>query len=398
MPLASANMLPPTIFEPDTSILGLSVSANSSMYLGEWRNHISSKLNPRYFEQLANYKSRTGLSNYLSQTYYSSTNSRFVIPVFSDNIFNSISEENYVYFSFTSESVKVTPFALNQLLSTSLPNSRFKKSKSQINLIEQEFYTPGYVFSSGNSSFGVAAVLVQQRFLDDSFGLVSFQSSSSFQLYSDRAFINTNRGTAYQLNFTQKLPANIDVSIDFRSEVKMNEFDSFGRSYSDPGDFDIPSQYTLSLGIPITRSNKINFSAEKISYGSINTTVHSGYSQSFLKVFNSPISPIFKLQDLTVYSVSFEQNINDRLLWHVDITSRLQAPATAGIYNRILNNDTASVSYKIGFSQSTSFGEFNLFTSFANKPILIGGTDFGRLSNTSLNSHIEGVASWTYRF
>ncbi|HHL30992.1 MAG TPA: hypothetical protein ENJ41_00305, partial [Oceanospirillales bacterium] len=378
MPMVSANMLPPTIFEYGVSHSDLSRVSNSSMYLGEWRNLISNKINPRYYDQLANLKYSRNLSHYQANLNYSNNSNKFLIPVFSDNMFSEISTSNNIYFSFVTEGVKVTPFAMGQLLSGFAPSSRLINAKSQLKpgdqakLIEQEFYTPGYVISSGNSSFGVGAVLVQQRFVDDSFGLQTFASNLSNQLYNDKAFINTNRGTGYQLNFTQKLPANIDVSVNFRSKVKMNEFDSFGRSYSDSGDFDIPSQYTFTVGMPLFKKNKINFSAEKISYSSVDAKVHSGYSQSFLRVFNSPISPVFRLNDLTVYSVSFEQNINDSLQWMVDITSRQQAPATAAIYNRILNNDTAAISYKIGISQSTSFGEFNLFASFANKPILIG--------------------------
>jgi hypothetical protein len=390
-------MLPPTMYENNAELSGLQFYNNSSMYLGDWRSQMLDKINPRYYNRLDNYNNNISHLRVLSKISYKNDNQQYLVPVATNAIFNSIFNNDSVYFSFALESTKITPFALNQIISN-YSGSRFAKSKNQTKLIEQALYTPGYVISKGNTSFGVAAVLVQQRFLDDSFGLVTFASSSSYQLYSDKAFINTNRGTGYQLNFKQRLPAKIDVSFEYRSEVKMNEFDSFGRSYSDPGDFDIPSEYTASLGIPIFNKNKINFSAEKISYSDVVPVVHSGYSQSFLNIFNSVISPEFKLEDLTVYSVSFEQNLNDNFSWNVDVISRQQAPATARVYNRILNNDTASVSYKIGLTHRTVFGNLNLYASFANKPLLIGGTDFGRLSSTSLNSHIEGVASWSYRF
>ena len=396
--VASANMmLPPAMYESNAELSGLQLYQNSSMYLGDWRSQMLDKVNPSYYNRLRNYNQKFGQLQGLSKINYNSNSQQYFIPVATNSIFNSIFNNDSIYFSFESESTKITPFALNQIISN-YSGSRFLKSKNQTKLIEQEFYAPGYVFSKGNSSIGVAAVLVQQRFLDDSFGLVTFASSTSYQLYSDKAFINTNRGTGYQLNFKQKLPASIDVSFEYRSEVKMNEFDSFGRSYSDPGDFDIPSEYTVSLGIPIFNNNRINFSAEKVSSSSIDPVVHSGYSTSFLNVFNSVISPEFKLEDLTIYSVSFVQHFNDNFSWNVDVVSRQQAPATARIYNRILDNDTASVSYKVGLTHTTAFGDLNLYASFANKPLLIGNTDFGRLSSTSLNSHIEGVASWSYRF
>ncbi len=385
--------------KPQVLSLNLSGQSNdNSMYLGKWRNAISNKINPNYFNELDSGVNVSEITSYQSLPGYINDVNRFIVPVFSNDAFNSIELNNDVFFSFVSETVTITPLAFNQFNDTFTGSSGFKKPQSQLKIVEQEYYAPSYVFSRGKSSIGVGAVLLQQRFLDDSFGLATFASSSTYQPYDDQSFVTTNRGTGYQLNVSQELPANINVSFDYRSEILMNEFDTLGRSYSDPGDFDIPSQYTLSVGVPVRENIQFGFTAEKISFNSIDPIVHSGYSESFLNAFNSPISPIFKLQDLTVYTVSYKQFINKHLSWNIHVTSRQQPAATAKVFDRILKNDTASISYKIGISQNTSLGQFDLFASFADKPILIGSTDFGRLSSTSLNSHIEGVASWSYRF
>jgi len=394
--LACANMLSP--FVVDAHTLGFSYSKNDSMFLGQWKGQIANKLNPVFYSNLGTLKSRVGFFKVSDNSKYVLREKRFLAPVFTDNFSLDDIVSKSMYFSLSTENQSLTPFAIALMLNDISTFVANKQSKSYSQLIGQDFYTPSYMISNGKSSFGVGAVLVQQRFLDNSFGNMVFPSSSTFQPYSDRALVSTNRGTGYQLSFNQQLPAGIDFGFDYRSRVEMNEFDLFGGSYSEPGDFDIPRQYTLRLSVPFSHGFKLNLSSENIDYSNSNIVVHAGYSQAFLRAFNGPIRAEFSLEDLTVYSIGIEQQLTQGVLWKAAVVSRQQAPATTQTYKAILENDTAAYSYRLGFSKIISLGEFNLFASFANNPILIGGTEFGRITNTELNRHIEGVASWSFSF
>lgn len=266
------------------------------------------------------------------------------------------------------------------------------------NVVEQQFYAPGYVYSKGNSSVGVAAVFVQRRFLDNSFSFLSLQGTSKYQLYNDKAFLSANRGTGYQVNLKQQLLTDVNVSFSYQSKINMDEFNLFGTRYAQSGNFDIPSQLNMSLELPLLGSNKLKLSAEQITYGQVRTVAHSGYPDELLRIVNSPISKVFKLQDLVVYSAEFNSIVNGSFSWNIGVSSRQQPSATTALYSRIIKRETAAVSYKVGIKQKMRIGEFNIFASFANKPIILGTTDFGRLSNTSLNKHIEGVMSWSVSF
>lgn len=397
---ASANMFMAMNDNVDDKLMGFqaSNSAGNSMYLGQWRDQISSKLNPSYFNRLVSKRFTRSLSNKLSDIKfmpnYVDSGNKFIAPVFTDNAF-TILDKGSIYFSFASDTIKFEPSVIESSLSN-FNSSALGSKYSKPTLLEQEYYTPGYIISNGNSSFGVAAILVQQSFLDDSLGSMTVATSSRNFVYFEKIQRLTNRGTGYQFNFTQKLFNDIAISVDYQSQINMNEFDAYGRSYSDQGEFDIPKQYTVSLGVPIF-ANKLNFAAERISYSNIDSRVHSGFSEAFLNVYRGVFSPIYKLQDLTVYSMSFEKSFNHNFSWSIEVTSRQQAPATVEIYDRILTEDTASVSYKLGVSHSAPIGQFNFYASFANKPLFIGVTDFGRF-NSSLNQHIEGVASWSFQF
>jgi len=394
--IAYANMLSP--FAMDTQTLGFNYSENNSMFLGQWKNQIADKISPNFYSNLDSLNSNANLTRAILYSKYLVTAKRFIVPVFADNFTLGDIGSKSLYFSFSTENQAITPFAVSQMfndISSFVPG---KKEKSYSKLVGQEFYTPSYIISNGKSSFGVGAVLVQQRFLDDSFGNMIYSSSSTFQPYNDKAFINTNRGTGYQLNFIQQLPAEISLTVDYRSRIEMNEFDSFGNSYSEPGDFDIPRQYTLSLSVPFSNGYKLNVSSENIDYSNSKTVIHAGYSQDFLRAALGLLRPIFELKDLTVYSVGIEQQLTQNMSWKAAVVSRQQAAATTQIYNDILKNDTAAYSYRLGFSKNVSLGEFNFYASFANKPLLIGGTEFGRLTSTQLTRHIEGVASWGFSF
>lgn len=389
-------MLAPASHGFDNGQLNPEYSDKNSMYLGQWRNHISNKLNPLYFNQLVhvNYSPSFNSQNFD----YSIEEFSFQAPVFSQSNFSDDINDSEVYFSFATQSLNATPFAVSQFISGLSPQAQFSKSKTNHQVVQQDYYAPSYTLSRGKSSFGLGFVLVQQRFLDDSFGSVTYAISSPSSISEDSALLSTNRGTGYTLSFKQELPANISVSVNYQNKIEMNEFDLFGQSYSDPGDFDIPSHYAISFDVPFLDSNNINVMAEKIDYSQIDSPVHSGYSQAFLNAFNSPISPIFQLDDLTVYSMHYEKNINKTTAVNFGVYSRQQAPAVANIYNNILKNDTASMSYKIGVSHQMAVGELNFFTSFANKPIMIGSTDFGRFSSSTLDRHLEGVLSWNLQF
>lgn len=404
---SSAFMLSPSRYSLSNQSNASAVDLKGSMYLGQWREQISSRLNPSYFGDL----SRLG-SSYISV--YNTTSENIIgdynltrtfvsVPVFEDYNNFSLLGNGEISFLFSNETVQATSFTIQQISDqyfSGLAQGSRKSSYSPI--VEQQFYAPGYVYSSDYNSFGISAVLVQQRFLDNSFGSVTVADTDSYSLSNDESFSRTNKGTGYQLRYSQNLPWGMSLAFGYQSRVHMNEFDLYGQQYSDSGDFDIPKNTSVALNMPIGQSNNLSFSAKNIAYSSIDTnrqTVDSyGYSQQFLNVFNGIFSPIFKLDDLTVYSVSYDKMVHSNLSLNFTVTSRQQAPATAKVLNDILKNDTAALSYKISLSKALIGGEFNLSASYANKPILVGQTDFGRVNRFSAGDHIEGVMSWSVQF
>jgi len=389
-------MLAPASYGFGNDLFDHSSEKNNSMHLGQWRNQISEKLNPSFFNRLNHLSQDTRfIQRHFS---YTVEEYSFEAPVFSKSDFSSKLENTEMYFSFATQSINATPFALNQFISSLSPKTQFSKSKSNHQIVQQDYYAPSYTYSHGKSSFGLGFILVQQRFLDDSFGSVTYAVSTPSSFYDDSSLLSTNRGTGYNLNFVQNLPADVNLYVNYQTKIEMNEFDLFGQSYSDPGDFDIPSHYSVSLSVPFFDSHKFNFKAEKILYSGIETNVHSGYSEEFIRAFNSPISPIFELDDLTVYSINYAKVLSDETTLNLGVLSRQQAPALANIYNRILKSDTAEFSYQMGLIHNLNFGELNFVASYANKPIMIGSTDFGRFSSSTLDKHLEGVVSWNLRF
>jgi hypothetical protein len=382
-----------------SSRLGYGENSVGSMYLGEWKNDIVAKIMPRYFEDIAKDSSRISSSqpSLLPTERYNSYLSRTTSIVFSkdSNIFKS---NNGLLFSFQFESLEPNEFALNEILGSHFSKSKISKFDNVSNFVNQQTYVPGYSYTYGLSSFGFAAVLVQQNFIDSTFGSMTLESSNSSSLYNDRVLFETNRGIGYQLSYSLNLPFKSNFNLNYQSKIEMNEFGSNGNGYRDPGDFDIPEYYTLALNIPVIESNIVNFSSQRILYSDIAARVHNGYSEDFLRLFNSPVQPTLVWDNLTVYTLGYKRIVSDETSWSLDMSSRQQAPATDEFLNQILNNDTAEYSYKISLKQQLAGGELNLFASYADKPVLIGRTDFGRFTQNNLDSHVEAGISWNLYF
>lgn len=397
--LASANMFSHATM--DTFGLGFNYSASktNSMHLGQWKYIISAKLMPSYFDDLSTDSnsfetlSVLNLNSKINKT-------RLITRLFSTDSFTDFSNDKVLSFSFISKVGELNQTAINANFYNSNKSFANKSSKiSPVAILEQEYYSPGYTLSTGKNAFSINAIFIQQKFSDNSISTSSSQNIYQKQLYLDDHFYNVNRGTGYSINFKREFISDLYLTAAYNSKVRMNEFGSFGQSYSDFGNFDIPQKFLLSLGVPLIGNNKIEFSAENVSYSQIDINSRTGYSYYFLNHVRTFFRPDqVSLDDLTVYSVKFEQNLNGNFIWNIDISSTQQASTSSSIYNNALDKDTAAYSYKVGLYQNTSIGQFHLFASFANKPILVGSTDFGRFTNTSLGQHIEGVASWNFAF
>ena len=394
----SANMLAPASYAIKQNVLGLNIKHknNESMYLGSWKRLISNKINPSYFTQLNSLESSSRhFSDYQFGSDIIGQDSKYSGIVFSDNLFNSIIDDQQLYFSFSTQSINISAFKLNQLYSGFVPSSNISKTQSPI--ISQEFYSPGYVLSKGGSSLAVSAVLVQQSFLDDAFGSVTFNNHSNSQFYNDKSFVNSTKGYGYKVSYSQVLPAQITSTFTYQSRIYTSTFESFTYTYLEPGDFDMPSQYSFALDVPLMKNNTVKFNADMISYSQTKPYVHSGYSDDFLAIYDVVVRTGLAFKDLVVYSVDFEQKVSDNLSFNVQVLSRQQPLATTKNYSRVLRKDTAQYSYRVGLLQKTSFGDFSFSASFASKPLLFGRSEFGRISKAA-NQHLEGVLSWSLQF
>ncbi|MCF6287737.1 MAG: hypothetical protein L3J53_00685 [Proteobacteria bacterium] len=387
----------------DTFNLGFHYSntsiSNNSMYLGDWRNKISAKLMPSYFAHLnVNFATEqdTGNVDFLNTNYHiNQTKLTLLMPI--SDLFNSY-DDTMLNFSFVSEKMKLSQNAINANL---FNNDKFRytsRMRAVPVILTQESYSPGYTFVTGNNVLSINAILVQQTFSDNSITTSTVQNLPQ-QVNRDDAFYNINRGTGFNLGFKRNIIAGSYLAFEYISKIRMYEFGAQARNYSESGNFDTPQERVLILGLPIFAKSKLEFAAREIAYSQIDVSSQPGYLYYFRNNVNSFLRPNqVSLDNLVVYSIEFKHSINNAIAWNIKISSGQQATTSSVIYNNALARDTAKYSYKIGLSHNTAIGDFNLFASLANKPILIGSTDFGRFTNTTLSPHIEGVASWSFAF
>lgn len=396
-------MLSSLIFSGWASVALSSENKSNHMFLGDWKSQISNQIMPNFFENIRNDSTElsyrfnsTSLLGLSSLNYDRSWLAESIL--LNKSAINFLNRASNLSFSFHSESITADDLTLSKLQ----VQSGFKSNNSAYypnpELINQELYAPGYTFSHGFGSLGLSAVFVQQNFLDNKFGYLTLESQNNSLSYDDRVLYETSRGLGYQLNFDQQI-LNSQLGFDYQSKIEMNEFDTFGKTYSQAGDYDIPENFSVYLDMPAFKSQTIRLKAQKINYSDINAVINSGFSERFLALMNSPVRPVFEWDDLTVYSVWFNKSVSESLAWNVEIFSRQQALTQSNTLDTILKDDTAPVSYKFAI-QNTILNHSNLefFVSYADKPIFVGRTDFGRFLTNNLDKHIEAGLSWKREF
>ena len=290
----------------------------------------------------------------------------------------------------------------SQYNSTNIPfgvgfkNQNLKGTNPQ--LLSQHIYSSGYKYSNGGFSLGLAAVFVQQNYADANFGFITLDSQKSSAIYNDPILHETSRGLGYSLNFSQTLPYSLKLMLDYQAKIDMHEFGSLGKSYIQTGDFDIPENYSVSLNVPIINNDNLKLTAKEIGYADIKATLHDGFSAEFLRLMNSPVRPSFEWDNLTVYTLEYQKKFQNTQALSLGIISSQQAKTFSPTLNQILDDDTASISYKMSFERHLVGGKFDLFATYGEKPIFIGRTDFGRFLPDNIGAHIEAGFTWNRSF
>ncbi|MCF6299928.1 MAG: hypothetical protein L3J52_02245 [Proteobacteria bacterium] len=362
-------------------------NAGVTMELGHWKSSISNRILPKFYNELSPEPIdliATSLNPKVAQMY--------VDPVKFEQI--GLSNESPSHF-FT--------FEYDQSLFNPV---NFYQASSQIDqlllyqnqIFNRSVIAPGFSFQlNDNSQLSFAVVFAQQNYSDINFIASEINGFDQLDLYSVK-YTESSDGLGLKFGMSQQIFDFLKIDTNFQSRIDMDGFSQLLGVQSDPADFDIPAQVDLSLGLKITARNSINFNAKKTYYSDTSAFVSRSYPDIFLTFLNDFESPDFEWADLTVYSIGLEHEFLNGTAIKLNYSGRQQPPATDQDLTTILNSISSSYNVSLGFTSHLFGGQFDLYASYASKPLNFGRIDFGEEINLLDGKHTEAVMSWVFNF
>lgn len=160
--------------------------------------------------------------------------------------------------------------------------------------------TLAWKFADGHS-VGVSPLFGYQRFKLEGAQLFT-QLSSSPENVSNNGY-SSSTGYGVRVGYLGKLSNAFRIGASYVTKMKMGEFDKYKGLFAEQGGFDMPSSYTLGVGLQPTPELSIHLDYKRIQYSGVNSIGNRSSNQAPL---GSNGGPGFGWQDVSVVKVGVE--------------------------------------------------------------------------------------------
>jgi hypothetical protein len=294
-----------------------------------------------------------------------------------------------VSISIASGLVGDTPTAMPSAVSSNLgvPQSGVERTIVTPSLTQQ--------FENGTTA-KLSAVLAYQRFASMGLGVSSMQSEITPPTWAANG--NTSYGAGARVDFGGPLAERFHWGVAYQSRVGMDSFPNYRGVYSDPGDFDIPASASAAIGYALTPEFGMDIGVQRVMYSAITPFTSPSLPTRFLALLGDGASPIFRWQDLTVYSVGWTLRDADTGNVELRYTTRQQPLPSSALLAHALApqtaNDMVSLAWSRPFGDTSRIG---FAASYASSPYLLMMPVY-RAHGDANAGQLEFETMWSVRF
>jgi long-chain fatty acid transport protein len=152
-------------------------------------------------------------------------------------------------------------------MNTNYPATTFGFKPAGVNL-SQLFVAPTFAYQvNDRNAIGVSAVLGYQMFKAE--GLQAFAGFSS-----DAANLTNNKtsssvGAGVRVGYLGKVSEYLSLGAAYQTRVYMTEFSEYKGLYAEQGDFDIPSNFTVGVGIHPNTNVDLALDVQRVNYSEV---------------------------------------------------------------------------------------------------------------------------------
>ena len=265
--------------------------------------------------------------------------------------------------------------------------------------LEQLIIAPTAAYKvASNQSIGIAPLLAYQRFSVT--GLQAFSPFSSAPGNLTNLGNASSTGAGVRLGYLGRFSEYVSLGASYSSRIWMRKFSRYEGLFADQGEFDIPENYTVGLGLHPTPAWTIALDWERINYNSVSSVGNPSTNQAPLGASGGPG---FGWQDVNIAKLGVEYTINPAWIVRAgynhsenpilsrDVTFNILAPGvvqdhyTLGFSYSINPKSELTMAYMYAPSKTVSGSSlFNALFAPPAGPPNAGGTETIKLSETSL--------------
>ena len=190
--------------------------------------------------------------------------------------------------------------------------------------LEQLFIAPTYTFKiNPKHSVGVSLNLIRQTF--EANGIAGFcgfkatpcgdsgASAASRAGLSDQGE-DDSTGYSIKVGWIGQLADNVSMGIAYQTISDMDKFDKYNQLFAEQGDFDIPSNWTIGVAFQPTKDINLMFDVQQINYTDVASIANDNGVSSGTGALGANNGRGFGWDDMTVYKLGAEFNVNSDLV------------------------------------------------------------------------------------
>ncbi|MEI6245805.1 MAG: outer membrane protein transport protein [Acidobacteriota bacterium] len=265
--------------------------------------------------------------------------------------------------------------------------------------LSQMFIAPTLAYQiNAQNSIGVSAVLGYQMFKVE--GLQAFAGFSS-----DAANLTNNKtsssfGAGVRVGYLGKLSEYLSLGAAYQSRIYMSKFSEYKGLYAEQGDFDIPSNYTVGVGIHPTSDVDLAFDVQRINYSEVKSVGNPLMPNLMTSPLGSNGGAGFGWKDMTVFKGGAQVRANDWTLRGGYSYGKQPIADTEVLFN-ILAPGVIEQHVTAGLSRNIGKGSFDLSVVRALSKTVTGPNPLEAPGRQSIALHMNqwdfGVG-YTFKF
>jgi len=237
-------------------------------------------------------------------------------------------------------------------MNTNYDTKTFGFSPTGVNM-SQLFIAPTWATTFGGChSVGVTAVLAYQMF--------KVEGLQAFSPFSSNPAKLTNNSTAgafgggVRVGYLGEWSPMFSFGASYQSRVYMSTFDAYSGLFAEQGDFDVPSNWTLGIGLKPTKALDLAFDVQQIRYSEVQSVGNPMLPNLMQAPLGAAGGAGFGWQDMTVFKAGVQFRAGGGWTWRGGYSYGNQPVPTSEVLFNIIAPGVTQQHATFGFSKEVA--------------------------------------------